>query len=343
MAALLAPNGAIGYTRARITAVSPAGKPLWLVLQARGTCPIVSKQRDPTQDSRLFKWLRRSLAGTQGMRSKHGVNLALDILAANAVREIAVPRPDGRLIHLATRDKVIASSVIRLGSFGTDNMSAFVDLLGNQSQTLGDLLFVNVGANIGTTCLNAYDAGFRHLLAIEAEPGNFDLLQRNLANLPDADVRSVHAAAGERSGRMTLYRHARNMGAHSLVAPDEPGAAADAVEVAVEPLSSLIPAGRPFVLLIDVEGFEPQVIRGGAGAIAGECRAMMLEVTPAKYAQADAADLAQHVSTFADTIVLIPEGTRHPASELPRLMRNRPNGHFDVAAIGRRYFTSTTT
>lgn len=290
----------------------------------------------------MFKWLRRTLAGNKGMRSKHGVNLALDILAANGVQEIAVPRQDGRLIHLATRDKVIASSVLRMGSFGVDNMTVFVDLLRRAGTPLQDLLLVNVGANIGTTCLNAYDAGFRHLLAIEAEPGNFRLLERNLADLADADVRTVHAAAGERPGRMTLYRHISNMGAHSLVAPHEDSTGVDSVEVGVEPLSSLIEPGRPFVLVIDVEGFEPQVIRGAADAIVADCRAMMLEVTPSKYSPEDAADLAQRVAAFADEFVLLPTGARHASHELPRVMHERQRGHFDIVAVRRGYFTSTT-
>src|SRR5687767_5860552 len=84
---------------------------------------------DRERDSRLFKLIRRWVGGHKGLRSKHGANLALDILAANGIEEIAIRRSDGRLVHLATADKVIASGVIRTGAFSREIVDAFARLL----------------------------------------------------------------------------------------------------------------------------------------------------------------------------------------------------------------------
>ncbi|MDX2158329.1 MAG: FkbM family methyltransferase [Hyphomicrobiaceae bacterium] len=288
---------------------------------------------DAQQGSRLFKLLRRSLAGARGMRSKHGASLALDILAANGVDEIAITRGDGRRLHLSTRDKVIASEVIRLGSFGRANMEAFGRMLSSARLDPAALTFVNVGANIGTACLNAYDIGFRRFVAIEPEPENFRLLELNLGELTDADVRCLPVAVGDVPGHAALHRHRTNLGSHSLVGPARSGATEDTIRVAVEPLSSVVPSDRSFVLFIDVEGFEPQVIRSGTVAIEQACEAIALEVTPAKYAPADAADLQRRLAAIAPELTVLPSGTTHPTASLARLMAERPHGHFDVALV----------
>ncbi len=284
-------------------------------------------------DSRLFKILRRVLAGTDGMRSKHGANLALDILAANGIAEIAVARGDGRLVHLATDDKVIASSVVRTGSFGRENMAPFVRLLADAGLAPTVMTFVNIGANIGTACLNAYDAGFRHLVAVEPEPRNFSLLERNLADLAGATVRCVPCAIGAEAGRAVLHQHPSNLGSHSLVAPTREASSAGTVEVAIRTLPEILTPGEAFSLFIDVEGFEPQVLRGGGDALATDCRAIVLEVTPGRMTAEDGADMCQRLAAFASELVLLPSGERHPSTHLGRLIEERRAGHFDIALL----------
>ena len=286
---------------------------------------------DNKRDARLFKLLRRWLSGSRGMRSKHGANLALDILAANGIDELTIVR-DGRRLHVSPHDKVIASSLIRSGTFGRENFDALAGVLSTSGIAPAELTAVNVGANIGTACLNAYDIGFRRFVAIEPEPENFRLLERNLAELSDADFRCIRAAAGETTGRAVLHRHAANLGAHSL-AGAKAGSEGDTIEVDVAPLTAFVDVGRPFILIVDVEGFEPQVIRGGAPIIERGCRAMMLEITPARYSSGDAEDLCRRLAAFSDRYVLLPDGELHRTRDLARLMHERSVGHFDIALV----------
>lgn len=294
-----------------------------------------STPANETRDSRLFKLLRRWLAGRTGMRSKHGANLALDILAENGVTEIAVTRDSGRAVHVLTRDKVIASSVVREGSFGREIMDALVALLGNAGLKPATLAFVNVGANIGLTCLNAHAAGFRKLFAIEPEPENFRLLSLNLQDLP-GEVHTINAAVGAAKGRAQLHRHETNLGAHSLVAGAvSANRAAGSVDVTVEPLSALYAGAEPFVLFIDVEGFEPQVISGARDAIARNCAAIVLEVTPARYHTEDARALAAALTEFADRFTVLPDAIVRPASQLVTLIGDPRQKQVDIALLRR--------
>lgn len=283
--------------------------------------------------SRLFKLLRRGLSGLEGMRTKHGASLALDILEANGIRQIALPRADGRFIHISTRDKVIASEVVRLGTFARDNMRAFAALLAGRGLDPASLTFVNIGANIGTACLNAYDEGFRRIVAVEPEPENFHLLERNLQGLSGATVRCHQLAIGDSRGRAALHRHGTNLGSHSLLSSGRGRSRDTIVEVAVETLSAVLTPGERFVLFVDVEGFEPQVLRGGASEIAAACEAMALEITPGRYAAADAADLARGIAAFASRMTVLPSGPERPSAELPALMAMHTRGHFDVALV----------
>ena len=292
--------------------------------------------RDQDRDSRMFKLLRRWLSGRRGMTSKHGASLALDILAANGVDELAVVRGGGRRIHLSPHDKVIAASVIRMGSFGADNMAAFAQVLAQAHIAANDMVFVNVGANIGTACLNAYEIGFRRFVAIEPEPENFRLLELNLADLPEADVRLERLAIGAESGTATLHRHKSNKGAHSLLAGARNVDPANTVEVPVLPLTAVLTPGQPYVLYVDVEGYEPQVLRGGGDAMARDCRAIALEVTPAKYTQPDRELLCRTLAAWSPGLTMLPGRQQHPSASLGQLMAEHGSGHFDVALINER-------
>jgi FkbM family methyltransferase len=288
---------------------------------------------DEERDSRLFKLLRRWLRGARGLRSKHGANLALDILAANGIDEFSVRRHDGRLVHLSTRDKVIAPAVIRLGSFDRAGMTTFTRLLTAAGRETSALTFVNVGANIGMACLNAYDSGFRRFIAIEPDPDNFRLLEKNLRDLPGSSTRLIQAAIGDRPGRALLHRNPTNMGAHSLVASVQGERAGASIEVRVESLSEMLEPGAPFVLFVDVEGFEPQVLRSGAAAIARDCQAVVLEITPARYAPADTKDLHDRLAAYASEVFMLPTGQRHPSREINGLMAKHRHGQFDIALL----------
>jgi FkbM family methyltransferase len=82
---------------------------------------------------------------------------------------------------------------------------------------------LEVGANIGTTTVSAIRRfGFKKVVALEPEPGNFRLLQLNLlANDAAAQVELLQVAASDRSGPVRLTVSSRSSGVHTVVPADE--------------------------------------------------------------------------------------------------------------------------
>ena len=275
----------------------------------------------------LFRQLRRLARGSHGLKTKQAMNLALDILEANGVTEIAVRDGVGHKVWLPTADRVIASGVLRHGHYSLDLMERFGEAIRAHGIEPAAHTFVNVGANIGTSCLNAYRIGFRRLVAIEPDARNFGLLAKNLAHLDGADVRLENIAIGEAAGCATLHLHGTNHGAHSMAMPSKRHSAG-AAEVPVRPLPAVLPAGEPFILLVDVEGFEPEVISGGLELILAQCRAICLEIAPSRYSEKGKRVLADFASRFSPSFVHVPSGETRSTSRLLEAMEARSRDRF---------------
>lgn len=287
-------------------------------------------------DPNPFKMLRKAFAGEAEVSSKHAAGLALDILEANGQGEIVLLDRHGHPVHVATRDKVIAASLIQRGEYGHALMQRLTETLDAISLRPADLLLVNVGANIGTTCLNAHAAGFRRFLAYEPDSLNFTLLSKNLADLADAEVTLLNVAAGAAAETRTFYRHARNLGSHTFVPP--PGWRQSAAsEIGVERLASRLPPATPFVLLIDTEGFEPAVIAGAEAEIMADCRAIALELTPDRYTPADVAYLTATLARFAADFVHVQEGRSYAIERLGDLVGTPRQPQFDAILVHRKW------
>ncbi len=127
---------------------------------------------------------------------------------------------------------------------------------------------VDVGANVGyLTGLAASRAGASgSVLAFEPHPDVFELLAANAARWRGRDaapVRIHQAALSDRDGVASLNAGPRfhaNMGLATL--DDGTADAGDLVSVAVRQLDDVVGDVRIGLLKIDVEGHEPDVLRG---------------------------------------------------------------------------------
>ena len=140
----------------------------------------------------------------------------------------------------------------------------------------GGSSFLDVGANLGYfSCLLGKLAGPRgKVVAIEPEPNNFKLLQRNLRNngLKNVTVHECAVGAQDGAAKMGIYK-AANRGRHSLV--DLEGCK-QFIEVPVRRLDDLVKdAGVESwdLVKMDVEGYEAFVFEGAKETLA---RAKML-------------------------------------------------------------------
>ncbi len=131
----------------------------------------------------------------------------------------------------------------------------------------GDV-FVDVGAHVGYFSLLA-----SHLVgpsggvvAIEASPATFALLQRNLALNPHAaNVRALAVVAGEGEGARAVYRGPEHSTGISSIRPRPLTGNRFEAEMAMAPLAALLSTdelARARLIKVDVEGSEFEVIDG---------------------------------------------------------------------------------
>ncbi|GLZ41869.1 FkbM family methyltransferase [Actinokineospora sp. NBRC 105648] len=155
-----------------------------------------------------------------------------------------------------------------------------------------DGVFIDVGANVGWFSLligtHRPDAV---VWALEPVPATADLLAANLlaAGLPAVEL--IRLAAGPRRGSAEFTTHTDSAYAHQtdLDAGRVPQVETGAVRCEVVPLDELWAArGRPRVdaIKVDVEGAEPDVLRGATAILRRDMPLLVVEA-PTAFAQDD--------------------------------------------------------
>jgi len=130
-------------------------------------------------------------------------------------------------------------------------------------RALGDGgLFIDVGANVGTYTIWAAELG-AEVIALEPAADTFELLQENIA-LNGYQVTAVQAAAGDHCGTAWFTS---GLDAGNSIAPDGP-VMTELVKAELVTVDSLIGDRRVTGMKVDVEGFEIDVLRGAARALA---------------------------------------------------------------------------
>ena len=121
-----------------------------------------------------------------------------------------------------------------------------------------DSLFINIGANIGTSVrnLNLY---FSNIIAIEPEYENYTYLKKNTIN---TDIKLIHAAIGNYIGFTHLNINPLSNGKNSI------DRSFDNSEIETVPIITLDALNlEPKFLLIDVEGHEIEVLKGAENSL----------------------------------------------------------------------------
>ena len=180
---------------------------------------------------------------------------------------------------IADPTRTIGRSLVTIGVYELAVSEALARLI-----SPGDTV-VDAGTNVGyMTVLASVAAGpAGRVISFEPHPELFAIAERNVAAIRgqlDVAQTDLHqAAVGERSGTAQLQvppDFSYNDGV-SRIAP--PGSSAGgSVTVAVESLDDALGDRSAAVLKMDVEGFEPQVLRGAARALAdGRIRHVIFE------------------------------------------------------------------
>jgi FkbM family methyltransferase len=108
----------------------------------------------------------------------------------------------------------------------------------------GDVM-LDLGAHIGATSLLALAKGASHTVAVEADPGNIPMLQRNLRR----NATILWAAVGAKAGRTMFHVRADRPYLGSIL-PDD---GREPLSVPMVPLSGLLEQYRPTIVKCDIE------------------------------------------------------------------------------------------
>ncbi len=128
-------------------------------------------------------------------------------------------------------------------------------------------LFVDVGANIGAYTLLASGCAGANSIAIEPVHSTFRTLMDNVnLNGIAAKVHAIECGLGARVGYLHFSQHADSCNHVVLGGAYE---ARQAVPTPVSTLDEVLQGQHAHMLKIDVEGFEGEVLAGGARELAG--------------------------------------------------------------------------
>jgi FkbM family methyltransferase len=268
------------------------------------------------------RWRRR--ARTAALRPLLVGNRTFRETVMNALAE------RGHLIYCRTGDlsffvdpgdRAVGAELVWGGQWARAELVRAVEVLREAKRLPADPVFVDAGANIGTQTVYALNEGFARAVCFEPEPRNAELLTLNVTtNGLAGRATIVRSAVGDVAGKAVLQLHPRNKGNHMIGrAPSYDGL--EQIEVPIARMdSALRTAGvhpaQVGVVWIDVEGYEPQAIRG-LGDFLDHSVPLVIEYSPSRYAPEDKAALSdlleRHYRFYRDVKRL---DTEHPVSQL---------------------------
>ena len=218
-------------------------------------------------------------------------------------------------------DRAVGAELVWGGQWARAELERTIEILRSVDRMPPDAVFVDAGANIGTQTVYALAGAFSRAVSFEPEPRNARLLTMNVATNGFASRATIiQSAVGDAEGRAVLQLHPRNKGNHMIGrAPSLDGL--EQVEVSVQRMdvalrNAGVAPGQVGVVWIDVEGYEPQAIRG-LGAFLDARVPLVIEYSPSRYTAADKAALSDlletHYRFYRDVKRLDSE---HPVSQL---------------------------
>jgi FkbM family methyltransferase len=255
------------------------------------------------------------------------------------IRRVVCETPHG-IFMVDPRDKEIGRSLLVHGEFEYHEKRDWFEFIPKSS----DKLFVDIGANIGTTSIPILlDKCVGRVLAFEPDPDNFHLLQYNIgANGLGNRITAVQCALSNSSGTVRFERSAENFGDHRVRYQDLPGGSYNegtrtTIEVPCMTLDDIlgreaIDAGRIAAVKCDTQGSEGFILEGAQKLLQSKIP-WIIEFWPYGLQRAgfDRARFVSLVSGAFATFVEFKPGAparRRPTGDIGRLFGEYPGTSF---------------
>jgi FkbM family methyltransferase len=179
--------------------------------------------------------------------------------------------------------------------------------------------FLDIGANIGFMSVIASKVVGKSgiVYAVEANPGTVPILQTNIELNDCKNVEVLPIALSDVQGTAILFENWEvNRGGASLISQSDNQ---EGIEVKMERLDDLFDENTAVNLVkIDVEGFEPQVIRGGMNWFRKQLPVFIIEVSEKREKEIgpSPAEIWKLVQTIGDYRFYKQKGTKERRGKL---------------------------
>jgi FkbM family methyltransferase len=185
----------------------------------------------------------------------------------------------GVKLKVDANDGVLTAGLYN-GHFERFTIQIFRELLQERAQSASgtSFVFLDIGANIGvfTTIAAASGTPWR-IFSFEPNPNSYQLLQENIKLNNATGVETHNAAVGAEKGTASLDVSSESAALHSIH-----GAGSNRIEVPVIAMNDFCADRqiKPSLVKIDVEGYEPFVLKGMSNITKGTPLWMILEFNP---------------------------------------------------------------
>jgi FkbM family methyltransferase len=205
-----------------------------------------------------------------------------------AARETVTIITQQGVFTVSTRDDGIAATLYRQKHYEMYSATAALELLRSRGfLAREDVTMLDVGANFGVISIGLVGNGHvARAVAIEPEPFNFDLLEKNVAqNGLSAQFINLSMAVGDTRSTLVMELSPDNLGDHRIRTGTPKGdrerqgeSARETIEVPILTLPQILELpevhdakgfSSPSLLWIDVQGFEGYVFRGAIQLLKG--------------------------------------------------------------------------
>ncbi len=184
--------------------------------------------------------------------------------------------------------------------------------------------FLDIGANIGLMSVIAsrFTGKKGKVYAVEANPGTIPILQTNVTLNGCEQVEIIPVALSDKQGTALLFENWEvNRGGASLISQSD---RQQGIEVKMERLDDLFDPDTPVQLVkIDVEGFEPQVLRGGMNWFRKQQPVFIIEVSERREKETgpSPAEIMELVRTIGNYRFYKQKGTKERKGKLVEILR----------------------
>lgn len=180
------------------------------------------------------------------------------VLLRKPLKPIEVKTHDGhKIIVDPIKAKGLEETIYYTGTYEPGTLAIFKKVLSK-----GDI-FVDVGANIGSTVIPAAKAVGKKgsVIAFEANSHIAKILKKNIKLNKLKNIKINDIALGDKKGELRLYSNtSSNRGESTLVKPSDYDGTS--IKVRVDKIDNVLKHPRIKMIKIDVEGWELKVLKG---------------------------------------------------------------------------------